>query len=84
MRIDGARLTGAIHAVDGTKSIERASAHDQAAHQTGADEQVRVESHDSLRQREIFLALPDQLVGDHDVASINRKAAERNVRAIGD
>jgi hypothetical protein len=69
--------------MDRTKSIERTSTHDQTAHQTRSDEQVRVETHDTLGQSEILLSLPDQLMGDSDTASVNRKAPKRDVRTIG-
>ena len=49
MRIDRPRFPGPVHTMDWTKSVERASAHDQLAHQAGADEQVRIETDNALR-----------------------------------
>src|SRR6516162_4717275 len=83
MRIDRPRLPGPVHAMDWTKSIKRTAAHDQAAHQAGADEQIRIETHHPLRQSEILFPLTDQLMGNSDIASVNRKAAKRDMRTIG-
>jgi hypothetical protein len=69
--------------MDRTEAIQRSAAHDETAHQTGADQQVRVQTHDTLRQSKVFLLLPDQLVGDHDTTSVDGKASKGDVRTIG-
>src|SRR5206468_12408598 len=45
---------------------------------------IRIETHDTLRQRQILLSLPDQLVRHYDIASVDRKAAQRDMRTVRD
>src|SRR5437773_9818701 len=67
-----------------TEPIQRAAAHDETTHQTRTNKQIRIQTHDTLRQHQILLSLPDQLMCHHDIASVDRKAAQRDMRTVGD
>src|SRR5947209_8655123 len=83
MRVKRPRLPRPIHTVDRTEAIQGASAHNQTAYQGGTDEQVRIQADNALGQREILLLLADQLVRDGNATPVDRKAAQGNMRTIG-
>ena len=84
MCIDRARFPRTVDTMNRAEPIQRAATHDQAAHQTLTNEQIRIETHDTLRQRQILLSLPDQFVCDYDIASVDGKAAQRDMRTVRD
>ncbi len=81
---NGAGVSRAIDAANGTEPVQGSAPYDQFHYQAGSDKQVRFHAHDTLRQREVLLLLADELVGEYDGVARDREPTQRYVRSIGD